>query len=483
MFMQCGFAMLEAGCCRAKNVQNILMKNMADVCGGTIGWWACGWAFAYGGPYTEDGYTESKFIGTRQFFGSGFLTTDSQGNQIPDPDGGAMMLSWFFQWAFCSAAATIVSGGVAERVVFPGYLAYSVVMTAFIYPLVVCWTWGYGWLAGSAEDGYINEVGFMDFAGSGIVHMTGGVGALVGAMAAGPRDGRFLADGTLDDSGEFDAHNIPLVVLGTFILWFGWYGFNCGSTLGMSDAATGALAAQVAMNTTIAASSGGITVFGLQFGILKKYDLVGFCSGILAGLVSITAGCGNVESGSAFLIGVIGGVIYLGTSRLLKKLKVDDPLDAFPIHGACGAWGVLAAALFDWGNGFDFAHGWNGFSCVTGADGNCKHGAFGQQLAANVVEILVIIAWSGAMSALVFIPMRFLGFLRADGDLQKSGMDACKHSPTRGYGSWSSGDFQDGSADLEQNRISVISVGSRASGSADKQKARISDTSVSTRAS
>jgi len=436
------------------------MKNMADVCGGTIGWWACGWAFAYGGPYTEDGYTENKFIGTRQFFGSGFLTTDSQGNQIPDPDGGAMMLSWFFQWAFCSAAATIVSGGVAERVVFPGYLVYSVVMTAFIYPLVVHWTWGYGWLTGSAEDGYINEVGFMDFAGSGIVHMTGGVGALVGAMAAGPRDGRFLADGTLNDSGEFDAHSIPLVVLGTFILWFGWYGFNCGSTLGMSDAATGALAAQVAMNTTIAASSGGITVFGLQFAILKRYDLVGFCSGIIAGLVSITAGCGNVESGSAFLIGVIGGVIYLCTSRLLKKLKVDDPLDAFPIHGACGAWGVLAAALFDWGNGFDFAHGWNGFSCITGADGNCKHGAFGQQLAANVVEILAIIVWSGAMSALVFIPMRFLGFLRADGDLQKSGMDACKHSPTRGYGSWTS---MDGSVDVEKPRFSDTSVSTRSS--------------------
>jgi Amt family ammonium transporter len=423
MFMQCGFAMLEAGCCRAKNVQNILMKNLADVCGGTIGWWACGWAFAYGGPYTADGFTESGFIGTKQFFGSGFLTTDGEGNQTPDPDGGALMLSWFFQWAFCGAAATIVSGGVAERVVFPGYLVFSLVMTSFIYPLVVCWTWGFGFLAGG-EDGWPNEVGFMDFAGSGIVHLTGGVGALVGAVASGPRNGRFLESGEPDNSGEFDAHSVPLVVLGTMILWFGWYGFNCGSTLGLSDAATGALAAQVAMNTTISAASGGITVFFIKYGQIKKYDVVGFCSGILAGLVSITAPCGSVEAGSAFLIGTIGGGIYVCVSTLLKKMQIDDPLDAFPIHGACGAWGVLAAALFDWGTGFNHAHGWNGFSCVTDGNGNCKAGAGTMLLAANVVEIIIIVLWVGFLSSCVFVPMRKAGYLRADDAAQKKGMDS-----------------------------------------------------------
>jgi len=187
------------------------------------------------------------------------------------------------------------------------------------------------------------------------------------------------------------------------------------------------------MNTTISAASGGIMTFGLQYALLKKYDLVGFCSGILAGLVSITAGCGNVESGSAFFIGLIGGCVYLTASKGLKKLQIDDPLDAFPIHGCCGAWGVLAAALFDWGSGFDFAHGWNGFSCYTGADGNCKHGAFGQQLVANIVEIVVIALWTASISSLVFFPMRMIGALRASDDLQQKGMDVAKHSPTRAY--------------------------------------------------
>jgi Amt family ammonium transporter len=351
---------------RAKNAQSIMLKNLADVCGGTVGWWVCGWAFAYGGPY-KDGMNENRFVGTKQFFGSGFLTVDSEGNQTPDPDGGALMLSWFFQWAFCGAAATIVSGGVAERVTFPGYLVFSFVMTAFIYPLIVCWTWGYGWLAGSSENA-INEVGFMDFAGSGVVHMTGGIGALVGAYVAGPRSDRFDDKGEPDETGEFAPHSVPLVVNGTFTLWFGWYGFNCGSTLAMSDAATGALAAQVAMNTTISAAFGGIATFFILYYTSKKYDIIGMCSGILAGLVSITAGCGNVESGSAAIIGTIGAFIYIGAKKLLIKLQIDDPLDAFPIHGACGIWGVLAAALFDWGNGFDFAHGWNGFSCVTNED-------------------------------------------------------------------------------------------------------------------
>merc|ERR1719401_3093720 len=170
----------------------------------------------------------------------------------------------------------------------------------------------------------MNDMCYMDFAGSGIVHMSGGVSGLAGTIVLGPRKGRF------ENPEHFDAHSLPLVVLGTFILWFGWYGFNCGSTLGLSDAATGALAAQVAMNTTIAAATGGVTVFCATFAILKKYDVVALCSGILAGLVSITAPCGNVESGSAFAVGLIGGLIYVASSKLLKMLRIDDPLDAFP---------------------------------------------------------------------------------------------------------------------------------------------------------
>merc|ERR1719277_120697 len=317
----------------------------------------------------------------------GYLSTDENGTQIP---AGGKMLNWFFQWAFCGAAATIVSGGVAERVKFPGYVLFSFMMTSFIYPVVVAWTWGYGWLA---------DMGFMDFAGSGIVHMTGGVGALVGAAIAGPRNQRW------ENPDLFVPHSLPLVVLGTFILWFGWYGFNCGSTLGLSSASTGEWAAQVAMNTTIAAATGGLVVFLLRMALLRGYyDIAGFCNGILAGLVSITAGCGSVDCGSAFAIAVIGGCIYQGTSVLLKKLAIDDPIDAFPVHGAAGAWGVMAAALFDWGKGFDYAHGWSGFGCVQDSDGNCLSGGWTQLFTANVVEILAIVAWTAFFTVAILLP-------------------------------------------------------------------------------
>merc|ERR1712048_424050 len=357
--------------------------------------------------------------GTEGWFGMGYLTTDADGTQIP---AGGKMLNWFFQWAFCSAAATIVSGGVAERVKFPGYALYSFLMTAFIYPVVVAWTWGYGWLAD------VNASGFMDFAGSGIVHMTGGVGALVGAICAGPRKNRWT------NPDDFVPHSLPLVVLGTFILWFGWYGFNCGSTLGLSDGSTGELAAQVAMNTTIAAATGGLVVFLLRMVLLKgAYDIGGFCNGILAGLVSITAGCGNLDCGAAFLVAVIGGLIYQGASILMKKCRIDDPIDAFAVHGAAGAWGVIGCALFDWGKGVDYAHGWSGFNCKLGDDGKCMEGAWAQLVVANLVEVLAICGWVGGLSALVFIPLRMLGLLRADDAVQETGMDSAKHSPSKAY--------------------------------------------------
>merc|ERR1712048_1338192 len=337
--------------------------------------------------------------GTEGWFGMGYLTTNADGTQIP---AGGKMLNWFFQWAFCSAAATIVSGGVAERVKFPGYVIYSLLMTAFIYPVVVAWTWGYGWLAD------LNDSGFMD--------------------CAGPRKNRWV------NPDEFVPHNLPLVVLGTFILWFGWYGFNCGSTLGLSDSSTGEMAAHVAMNTTIAAATAGLVVFGLRVALLKgAYDIGGFCNGILAGLVSITAGCGNLDVGAAFTVAVIGGFIYQGTPLAMKKAKIDDPIDAFAVHGACGAWGVMGCALFDWGNGVDYAHGWSGFSCKLGDDGKCMEGAWAQLVVANLVEVLAICGWVGGLSALVFIPLRMLGLLRADDAVQETGMDSAKHSPSKAY--------------------------------------------------
>mmetsp|Transcript_97047 Transcript_97047/g.283617 ORF Transcript_97047/g.283617 Transcript_97047/m.283617 type:complete len:556 (-) Transcript_97047:207-1874(-) len=432
MAMQAGFALVESGCCRFKNVQNVLLKNLIDVCVGTVGWYIFGWSFAFSGPFEEDGFRSNRFAGDQQFVGHTFNPIRRDG-QI-EPSGDAKM--WFFQWAFCGAAATIVSGGVAERVNFPGYLIFSFLMTSFIYPIVVAWSWGMGFLAD------MNDVGYFDFAGSGIVHMTGGVGALVGAAIAGPRAGRWLnTDGSQQSGKErittvpegFNPHNIVLVVLGTFVLWFGWYGFNCGSTLGLSNIESGFMAAHVAMNTTIAASVGGLTVFTIRYAMLRKFDVGGFCNGILAGLVSITAGCGNLESGSALAAALIGAFVYQGASSLLRAAKIDDVVDAFPVHGACGAWGVLAAAFFDWGQGFNHVHGWSGFQCMKDANGVCLEGLGGDLIAAAFAEIFVIILWVGGLCAIIFGILKALGMLVASNDMQEQGFDMLKHSPSKAY--------------------------------------------------
>jgi len=288
--------------------------------------------------------------------------------------------------------------------------------------VVVAWTWGYGWLA------TVNSVGYMDFAGSGIVHLTGGVSALAGAVVLGPRKGRF------DDPEAFEAHSLPLVVLGTLCLWFGWYAFNCGSTLAMSSASTGALGAQVAMNTTVSAAVGGITVFLFRFRLTKKYDVCGLCNGILAGLVSITAGCGNMETGFALLTGLVGGIGYQLSSMLQQRLKIDDPVDASSVHGACGIWGVFACGLFDWGKGMDHYHGWSGFSCMTETEGGpCREGIVGTAMLAQVTLIFFIITWAGGLSLITFLLLKKSGLLRVDEEAEEMGMDMAHHSPQKAY--------------------------------------------------
>ncbi|KAF4716858.1 hypothetical protein FOZ63_018748, partial [Perkinsus olseni] len=211
--------------------------------------------------------------------------------------------------------------GVAERVRSSSYFVYSAVMSAFIYPAVVQFTWsGDGWLSTSFDSPYY------DFAGSGIVHLTGGIGALTGALILGPRCGRFNSD---YDQSEFHPHSIPLIVLGTFVLWFGWFGFNAGSTLAMRSSEDAWVASLAAVNTALAAAAGGFVTFLIRFIFVKKYDVVGVCNGILAGLVSITAGCANVVPGSAICIATIGAVVYQFASWSIQKLKIDDPIDAF----------------------------------------------------------------------------------------------------------------------------------------------------------
>lgn len=426
MFMQVGFAMLEAGACRVRNVQSVLLKNATDVCIGTLAWWIFGWSFAYSGPWQGE-FKANSFIGYEEFVGHHFLTdVDDKGNIEPTDK----MREWFFRWAFCMTATTIVSGGVMERATFWAYVIYSFVMTAFIFPLVVAWSWGKGFLA---------EAGYYDFAGSGIVHLAGGVGALVGAAIAGPRKGRFEGMTTVKQRfceipTDFAPHSQPLVVLGTLILWFGWYGMTAGSTMGVHDVASGAIAAQAAMNTTISAATCGLVVFIMRLILTKKYDLFAFCNGIISGLVAISAGCANVEAGSAMFIGFIAALVYLMFTVLERALKVDDPIDAFPVHAGCGLWGVLAAMLFDWGKGMQFVHGWSGLDCMRDAtSGLCLTDEASRMFGANCLLILVVVAWVAILSVLVFLPLKMAKLLTPTDEVQDSGYDATKHGPVQAY--------------------------------------------------
>ena len=312
-FMQAGFGMVEAGFIRAKNACNILTKNFLDFCMASLGFFIFGYAIMFG--------VGNGFIG----FTGWFLEGAKSGADIP------LYAFWLFQAAFCGAAATIVAGGMAERMKFPAYLAYSFIISAFVYPIVGHWIWGGGWLA---------SLGFADFAGSTVVHALGGFAALVGTMMLGPRIGKFGPDGK---ANAIAGHNIPLASLGVFILWFGWFGFNPGSTLSVGN---GDLIARVALNTNLAAAVGGIVAMLTVWKLFGKPDLSMAMNGALAGLVAITAPCAFVDPWAAIVIGGVGGVVVVLGVILLDKLGIDDPVGAFPVHGLNGIWGTLAVGLF-----------------------------------------------------------------------------------------------------------------------------------------
>jgi len=402
-FMHAGFSLLESGSVRQKNAQNILAKNLIVVTVGFLCWYVIGWPLAYGAVENPN-----KFMGFTQFVMHGFW------------DDFTLFRNWFFQGAFCATACTIVSGAMAERTQLKGFVTYSIIMTSIIYPVVVYWGWsGKGWLYYTDDDGVDKStVGpwYMDFAGSGLVHLVGGVGAICGAVVVGPRDGRW--DPAKEN--EFVAHNIPFCVLGTFCLWFGWYGFNPGSTLSMHDKATANKAGLVAVNTTLAPCVAGLLVFTLKKLQLGLLDVGGFCNGILAGLVSITAGCAFVKPWEALIIGLIGGFVYFGTSFLVKKLKIDDVVDAFAVHGACGLWGILALGLF---GAPDDGMGGNGLF-QTG-----KLDQFGVELLGG----FVIIVWVASLSLIVFLPLKFANALRLSIEFQTKGADLMEHSPPKAY--------------------------------------------------
>jgi len=315
-FMQAGFALVETGFTRAKNSVNIIMKNTMDFACGSIAFFVIGYGLMFGAD-------AAGLIGT-----DGFLL--STGNTAGF-EGYWQYAFWLFQCVFAATAATIVSGAMAERTKFSSYLVYSIIISAVLYPISGHWIWGGGWLS---------EAGFIDFAGSTVVHSVGGWAALAGAMILGPRIGKYAKDGT---SKVIAGHNIPLASLGVFILWFGWFGFNAGSTVAGTDLSI----AVIAVTTNLAAAAGAITAMitvWLKFG---KPDLSMTLNGALGGLVGITAGCANVSPMSAIIIGAIAGVLVVFAVEFIdKKLHIDDPVGAVSVHGVCGAWGTLAVGLF-----------------------------------------------------------------------------------------------------------------------------------------
>lgn len=395
--MQAGFAMLTAGSVRSKNTKNVLLKNVLDACVGAIAYWVFGYAFAYG----RGDSAASGFIAT------GDYALSNTNNQSFDE-----FHSFFFQWAFAATAATIVSGSVAERTSFYAYMAYAFFLTSFVYPVVSHWVWGGGFLANLYADGQ----GAIDFAGCTVVHMVGGFAGLVGATVVGPRLGRFDSEGKVV---PIPGHSATLATLGTFLLWFGWYGFNPGSALALTGGGW-KVAERCAVTTTLAAATGGVVtliVIKLRDHI---FDLLACLNGILAGLVAITACCAFVETYAAIVIGAIGALVYIGAAMVLLKFKIDDPLEAFPIHGAAGTWGALAPGLFNRQDFQDIA----GFE--TPYFGGF-YGGGGRLLAANIVAILVVIAWTVALLTPLFLIMNFMGILRISRAEEIIGNDVSKH--------------------------------------------------------
>lgn len=319
-FMQAGFALVECGFTRAKNAINIMMKNLMDFSMGTLAFWVVGFGIMFGA-------TSTGWFGTTGFFLSDFKVGG-------DP---WVLAFWMFQVVFCATAATIVSGAMAERTKFVGYLLYSVVISALIYPVFGSWAWG-SLFNGS---GWLEGLGFIDFAGSTVVHSVGGWAALAGAIVLGPRMGKYAKDGSIK---PILGHNIPLAALGVFILWIGWFGFNPGSTTAANKDI-----AMIFVNTNLAAAAGAVLAMFTSWIKFGKPEISMSLNGALAGLVAITSPCATVTPLSAIIIGAVAGVIVVLSVLFFDKIKVDDPVGAVSVHGVNGAWGTLAAGIFNIG--------------------------------------------------------------------------------------------------------------------------------------
>ncbi len=370
-FMQAGFALVESGSTRSKNAVNVLMKNLIDFVFATIAFWATGYALMFGAG--------TPWVGLNNFFVTG--------SEEPFIEGIPTLAFWFFQLVFAGTAATIVSGAMAERTKFSAYIVYSIVITAVIYPIFGHWTWGGGWLS---------QMGFVDFAGSTVVHSIGGWAALMGAIALGPRIGRYDKDGK---PVSIPGHSMALVALGVFVLWLGWFGFNPGSQI-LAHGTNADAIALIAANTNIAAAAGALGAMIVAWIWRGKPDAGFTFNGVLGGLVAITASCAFVTTGASVIIGLVGGVVIVAGTALLEKIKVDDPVGAVPVHLMAGIWGTLAVGLFP----FDM-----------------------EKLTAQAIGVGACALWAGGTSYILFMVVKATMGLRVSAEEEEQGLDFFEH--------------------------------------------------------
>ncbi|GAW91962.1 ammonium transporter [Calderihabitans maritimus] len=375
-FMQAGFAMVEAGFTRAKNAGNIIMKNLMDFSAGSLVYWLIGYGIMFGAD---------KF---------GLIGTDGFALVVDQGDGMPVWAFIIFQTVFAATAATIVSGAMAERTKFTAYLIYSVVISAIIYPVVGHWIWGGGWLA---------NLGFKDFAGSTVVHSVGGWAALIGAALLGPRIGKYGKDGSVN---AIPGHSITLGALGVFILWFGWFGFNPGSTVAGTDLSI----ALIALNTNLAAAAGATLAMITSWIRYGKPDVSLTLNGALGGLVGITAGCAFVNPLGAVIIGVLSGILIVIAVEIIDKvLKVDDPVGAVAVHAICGAFGTLMVGLLDVEEGLLYS-------------GSAK------LLGVQALGVVAVFIWTVVTSYILFKVIKSTIGLRVSEEEEVAGLDRGEHA-------------------------------------------------------
>jgi ammonium transporter, Amt family len=413
MFMQAGFALVETGFTRARNAAHTMAMNLVIYPVGVTGFWLVGFGLMLGGvgewPSLGNAVAGAHEVSLRLgghaygLFGAAKFALVSVAS---DPPNLAMFL---FAAVFMDTAATIPTGAMAERWKFSAFLAYGFFISTLLYPIYANWVWGGGWLAALGSNAGLGH-GHVDFAGSSVVHMTGGLTALAGAIVLGPRLGKYRADGTIS---AMPGHNLPLSVLGTLILAFGWFGFNAGSTLSASDPRIAA----IAVNTMLASATGLLAALLYVWLVHRRPDVGMACNGLLGGLVAVTGSCAFVSPASAALIGLVAGVLVVGVVRLLERsLRVDDPVGAVAVHGACGTWGALALGLFADGS---YGAGWNG---VAGPVRGLLFGDAGQ-LAAQAIGVLANVAWVfGAAYGFFRLVDRIMGN-RVPPEVEHSGLD------------------------------------------------------------